>query len=76
MTSVPEAPGAAAIILSQVTHDDDYERRSDYSVRIKVLASGGLEYANVTIPYDASDGFKVRGGGRSDDPSRWFGGPV
>ncbi len=53
MTSVPEAPGAAAVILyRQVDRDDSAKtgNEQDY-VRIKILTEEGRKYADVEIPY-------------------------
>ncbi len=51
MTSVPEAPGAAAVILyRQVDRDDNTDREYNY-VRIKILTEEGRKYANVEIPF-------------------------
>ena len=52
MTSVPEAPGAAAVILyRQVDRDDGRTPHEDNYVRIKVLTEEGRKYANVEIPF-------------------------
>src|SRR5471032_841454 len=51
MTGVPEAPGAAAVILyRQVDRDDTTDREYNY-VRIKILTEEGRKYANVEIPF-------------------------
>src|SRR5450755_1305249 len=51
MTSVPEAPGATAVILyRQVDRDDNSDRENNY-LRIKILTEEGRKYANVEIPF-------------------------
>jgi len=52
MTSLPEAPGAPAVILyRQVDRNDDlYCHQTDY-VRIKILTEEGKKYGNVEIPF-------------------------
>lgn len=51
MTSVPEAPGAPAVILyRQVDRDDDTSREINY-VRIKILNEEGRKYADISIPF-------------------------
>ena len=50
MTSVPEAPGAPAVILyRQVDRDDTASREYNY-VRIKILTEEGRQYANIELP--------------------------
>jgi len=52
MTSLPEAPGAPAVILyRQVDRDDGRTAREDNYVRIKILTDEGRKYANVEIPF-------------------------
>jgi hypothetical protein len=58
MTSVPEAPGAPAVILyRQVDRDDSAKtgNEQDY-VRIKILTEEGRKYADVEIPYFRDQG--------------------
>jgi transglutaminase-like putative cysteine protease len=58
MTSVPEAPGAPAVILyRQVDRDDSAKtgNEQDY-VRIKILTEEGRKYADVEIPYFREQG--------------------
>jgi hypothetical protein len=51
MTSVPEAPGAPAVILyRQVDRDDQTNREYNY-VRIKILTEEGRKHGDVEIPY-------------------------
>jgi hypothetical protein len=53
MTSLPEAPGAPAVILyRQVDRDDNARTGSEYNyIRIKVLTEEGRKRADVEIPY-------------------------
>ena len=52
MTSLPEAPGAPAVILyRQVDRDDGRSAHEFNYVRIKVLTEEGRKYANVEIPF-------------------------
>ena len=58
MTSVPEAPGAPAVILyRQVDRDDSAKtgNEQDY-VRIKILTEEGRKYADLEIPYFREQG--------------------
>jgi hypothetical protein len=58
MTSVPEAPGAPAVILyRQVDRDDNAKtgNEQDY-VRIKILTEEGRKFADVEIPYFREQG--------------------
>jgi len=57
MTSVPEAPGAPAVILyRQVDRDDNSRTGNEYNyVRIKILTEEGRKHANVEIPYFRAD---------------------
>ncbi len=51
MTSVPEAPGAAAVILyRQVDRNDAANFEYNYK-RIKILTDEGRKYANIEIPF-------------------------
>jgi hypothetical protein len=54
MTSVPEAPGAPAVILyRQVDRDDSSNATHEYNyVRIKVLTEEGREQANVAVEFE------------------------
>ena len=53
MTSLPEAPGAPAVILyRQVDRDDSARTGNEYNyVRIKILTEEGRKHADVEIPY-------------------------
>ena len=64
MTSVPEAPGAPAVILyRQVDRDDDTSREFIYE-RIKILNEEGRKYADIEIPFikgsESIQGLKAR----------------
>ena len=50
LTSVPEVPGAPAIILYKEEINDDALRSMAFYTRIKVLTEGGKEYATVEMP--------------------------
>lgn len=58
LTSVPEAPGAPAVILyRQVDRDDNSRIGSEYDyVRIKILTEEGRKYGDVEIPYFKGQG--------------------
>lgn len=58
MTSVPEAPGAAAVILyRQVDRDDSDRTGHQYNyIRIKILTEEGRKYADLEIPYFKEEG--------------------
>jgi hypothetical protein len=51
MTSLPEQPGAPAVILMREEVDDDMHNLQAVHERIKILTEAGREYANVEIPY-------------------------
>ncbi len=52
MTSVPEAPGAPAVILyRQVDRDDGRTPHETNYLRIKILTEEGRKYGNVEIPF-------------------------
>ena len=53
MTSLPEAPGAPAVILyRQVDRDDNAKTGNEQNyMRIKILTEEGRKYADVEIPY-------------------------
>src|SRR5882757_5668429 len=62
MTSVPEAPEAAAVYLyRQVDRDDTTNHELNY-LRIKILKEEGRKYADIEIPFlkDNSDVFNVK----------------
>jgi uncharacterized protein DUF3857/transglutaminase superfamily protein len=58
MTSVPEAPGAPAVILyRQVDRDDSSMIAHEYNyVRIKILTEEGRNHADVEIPFFREQG--------------------
>lgn len=66
MTSVPEAPGAPAVILyRQVDRDDNSRTGNEYNyLRIKILTEEGRKYGDVEIQYfkgqGAISGLKAR----------------
>ena len=52
MTSLPEAPGAPAVILyRQVDRDDTRPPHEITYIRMKILAEDGRKYGNVEIPF-------------------------
>jgi Domain of Unknown Function with PDB structure (DUF3857)/Transglutaminase-like superfamily len=61
MTSLPEAPGAPAVILyRQVDRDDGRTPHENNYVRIKIFTEEGRKYANVEIPF-LKESSNVRG---------------
>ena len=52
MTSVPNQPGAAAVILLRQETDDDLLHYKSVFVRVKILTEAGRKYADVEIPYN------------------------
>jgi hypothetical protein len=58
MTSEPQAPGAAAVILFREVDRDDNGRTSheDNYVRIKILTEEGRKYGDVEIPFSKAEG--------------------
>lgn len=58
MTSEPQAPGAAAVILfREVDRDDNGSTSHENSyVRIKILTEEGRRYGDVEIPFSKADG--------------------
>jgi hypothetical protein len=52
MTSVPEQPGAPAVILLRQENDDDNLHYHGVYTRIKVLTEAGRKYADVELPYN------------------------
>src|SRR5215831_19407822 len=62
LTSVPEAPGAAAVILyRQLDRDDSgHGRAHEYNYfRIKILTEEGRKYADVEIPFLRIEGSEI-----------------
>ena len=70
LKEVPQAPGAAAVILyRQVDRDDNGTTSNQYNyVRIKILTEEGRKYANVEIPFFQSTGKIVAVHGRTTRP--------
>ena len=58
MTSLPEAPGAPAVILyRQVDRDDSARTGNQYNyVRVKILTEEGRKYGDVEIPFFKDQG--------------------
>jgi hypothetical protein len=58
MTSEPQAPGAAAVVLFRQVDRDDNGRTSheDNYLRIKILKEEGRKYADVEIPFFKAEG--------------------
>jgi Domain of Unknown Function with PDB structure (DUF3857) len=52
MTSMPNAPGAAAVYLYRQVDRSDVNAMEKNYVRIKILTEEGLKYANVELPFD------------------------
>lgn len=50
MTSLPEQPGAAVVLLREDVTDDPHNNRTVY-MRIKILTEPGRNQADVEIPY-------------------------
>ena len=51
MTSIPEVPGAQAVVLYKEQVGDDALHMQSWYYRIKVLGEGGKEQANVQLPF-------------------------
>ncbi|MFI4880083.1 MAG: DUF3857 domain-containing protein [Steroidobacterales bacterium] len=51
LTSVAQAPGAAAVILYRQVDRDDARSFQDEYVRVKILSDEGRKYADVEIPF-------------------------
>jgi Domain of Unknown Function with PDB structure (DUF3857)/Transglutaminase-like superfamily len=52
LTSIPQQPGAPAVILYREESYDDNLHFHSVDMRIKVLTEAGRKYADVEIPYD------------------------
>src|SRR5215475_1409693 len=52
LTSIPEQPGAPAVILTHEQTDDNMNNLLLVSERIKILTEAGRKYATVELPYD------------------------
>lgn len=55
ITSVPEQPGASAVVLFRDQTDDDLKHFRYVYVRLKVLTEAGRKYADVEVPYEGSE---------------------
>ncbi len=51
MTSIPEVPGATAVVLYKEETTDDALRAFSYYTRVKVLTEGGKDFANIELPF-------------------------
>jgi hypothetical protein len=51
MSSLPQQPGASAVVLLREEVSDDIHNHSTVYVRIKILGEPGKKYADVEIPY-------------------------
>jgi hypothetical protein len=54
MTSIPQVPGAPAVILFREEKTDDSLYTTTFYTRLKVLTEGGKAYANVELSFDTS----------------------
>lgn len=52
VTSVPEQPGAPAVVLLREEIADDKLHYQSVQMRIKILSEAGRKYADVQIPFD------------------------
>jgi hypothetical protein len=52
LTSIPEQPGAPAVVLYREETDDDNMHYHAVNTRIKVLTDAGRKYADVELPYN------------------------
>ena len=52
MTSIPEVPGAEAVILNRDELDDDDNHMRSIYYRIKILSKAGLRLADVELEFD------------------------
>ena len=50
MTSIPQLPGAPAVILYREVLQDDSNKTWDYYMRVKILTEGGRDLANIELP--------------------------
>ncbi len=51
LKSIPQQPGASAVILLRDENDDDTLRFHSTYERIKILTEAGREYADIELPY-------------------------
>jgi hypothetical protein len=61
MTSVPQVPGAAAVVLYHEEKTVDLDRSTTLYVRIKILNESGKDYATVELPVGGSAEIDYRG---------------
>lgn len=59
MTSMPEVPGAPAVVLYREQTTDDGLHMYSYYMRVKVLTEGGKDYANISLPFITGNGAGV-----------------
>jgi hypothetical protein len=59
MTSIPEVPGATAVMLYKEETTDDALRAFGYYYRIKILTEGGKDLANIQLPFGFSAGITL-----------------
>lgn len=52
MKSLPQRPGAAAVVLEKDVHCDNVLNSDSYFIRIKILTEAGKDLGNISIPYD------------------------
>ncbi len=52
MTSIPEVPGAEAVILNRDELDDDDNHMRMFYYRVKILSEGGIKLGDVELQYD------------------------
>src|SRR5690349_6896373 len=52
MTSIPEQPGAPAVILLHEETDDDMKNFHSFYIRMKILTEAGRKYADIEQPYN------------------------
>ena len=55
MTSIPEVPGAPAVILYKEYKTEDSLHMQSFYFRMKVLTEEGKNYANVELPYISNE---------------------
>ena len=51
MTSIPEVPGAGAVILYKEQKTTDWDATTAIYVRIKILNESGKDRANIELPF-------------------------
>ena len=58
MKSIPQQPGAPAVILLREENDDDHLHFHSTYERIKILTEDGRKYADIQLPYNRH-GFRI-----------------